>query len=79
MDGYEWVKRRFIEGAKMKGQIKRKVEDRGFGFIQADGKEYFFHSSQCETRFDRLNEGDGVMFDTEDSPKGQRAINVERI
>lgn len=61
-----------------KGEIKRKVTDRGFGFILASNKEYFFHSSQCDTPFDDLSEGDKVTFDTEDSPKGPRAVGVEK-
>lgn len=79
-DEYNWVKRQFVKGAEMKkGEIKRKVTDRGFGFIIAGNKEYFFHSSQCKTSFDNLNEGDAVTFDTENSPKGQRAVDVERV
>ena len=61
------------------GQIKRKVSDRGFGFILSEGKEYFFHSSQCETNFESLNEGEKVQFNVETSPKGPRATDVERV
>lgn len=62
----------------MRGKVKRKVTDRGFGFIENDkGKEYFFHHSQCKTPFDSINEGDKVKFEIESSPKGPRANGVE--
>ena len=64
----------------MTGTIK-KVTDKGFGFITAEGlgKDLFFHSnSLVGVRFDELREGDAVSFDTEESPKGLNAVNVQR-
>jgi CspA family cold shock protein len=64
----------------MTGTIAR-LTDKGFGFIAAEGqeKELFFHSSALDgVTFDELKEGDAVTFDTEDSDKGPRAINVKR-
>jgi CspA family cold shock protein len=64
----------------MTGSIKT-LTDRGFGFIAADGmeKEIFFHSSAVVgTSIDQLAVGDKVSFDTEDSPKGPRAVNVQK-
>jgi CspA family cold shock protein len=61
------------------GTIKKVVADRGFGFISAeDEKEYFFHRSGVDASldFDRLNGGERVEFDIEQSPKGPRAANV---
>ena len=62
----------------MKGTIKKLIRDRGFGFIRAaDGKEVFFHRSSLSIGdFDRLNEGDSVEFEMEQSEKGPRAVNV---
>ena len=59
------------------GKIKR-LTDRGFGFITAsDGKEVFFHRSECQSvAFDALSEGEEVIFDRESDPKGPRARNV---
>jgi len=59
------------------GKIKKLV-DRGFGFIMAsDGKEVFFHRSECqEVEFDSLNEAQEVTFDRESDAKGPRARNV---
>ena len=64
----------------MNGTIKR-LTDRGFGFIAQEGeeKELFFHSSALVgATYDDLREGDAVSFDTEDSDKGPRAVNVQR-
>ena len=63
-----------------KGTIK-KIMPKGFGFIASEGmaKDVFFHSnSLVGAMFDDLREGDAVTFDTEDSPKGMNAINVQR-
>ena len=65
----------------MTGKIKR-LTDKGFGFITpdgGDGKDLFFHSSALQgVEFASLQEGDAVTFETEDSEKGPRAINVAR-
>lgn len=64
----------------MKGVIK-KLTDRGFGFITPEGeaKDVFFHSDALVgSMFNDLREGDMVTFDVEDSPKGPRAVNVQR-
>jgi CspA family cold shock protein len=55
------------------------VSDKGFGFILAtDGNEYFFHSSACgQTPFDELREGQAVVFDRGQGPKGPRGENVK--
>lgn len=66
----------------MNGTIKRVVPDKGFGFITPDGsdKDVFFHTSAVVgTTFAELREGDAVSFDTEDSDKGPRATNVQRV
>ena len=64
--------------AHLNGTIKRLVSDKGFGFILAsDGNEYFFHNSACnQTRFDDLREGQAVIFDRGQGPKGPRGENV---
>lgn len=62
-----------------RGEVARKMEDRGFGFIRAGSKDYFFHMSQCTTDFNSLELGDQVEFEVEDSPKGHRAVNVQRV
>ncbi len=62
------------------GTVKKIVSDRGFGFITAeDSKDYFFHRDSVEGTldFDRLNGGETVTFDVENSPKGPRASRVK--
>jgi cold shock protein len=64
----------------MTGTIKR-LTDKGFGFITGEGlqKDLFFHSnSLVGVSFDELKEGDAVSFETEQSPKGLNAVNVQR-
>lgn len=63
----------------MNGTIKRMVNDKGFGFIAAeDGNEYFFHQSACtRVPFDQLHEGQAVVFDKSQGPKGPRGENVK--
>lgn len=65
----------------MTGTIKKLMSDKGFGFIAIEGqaKDLFFHSnSLVGVSFDELHEGDTLSFDTEDSPKGPSAVNVQR-
>lgn len=63
-----------------KGKIARKLTEKGFGFIRHDdGREFFFHHSQCTTPFEELEEGDDVSFESEKSAKGPRAVNVTRM
>ena len=65
----------------MTGTIKR-LTDKGFGFITGEGlqKDLFFHSnSLVGVTFDELKEGDAVSFETEQSPKGLNAVNVQRV
>jgi len=64
----------------MTGVIKKLI-DKGFGFISAEGleKDLFFHSnSLVDVQFTELHEGDAVSFEVEQSPKGPNATNVKR-
>ncbi len=64
------------------GTVKKVISDRGFGFITADdAKDYFFHRDALDSSldFDRLNGGEKVEFDIEQSPKGPRAARVHAI
>ena len=62
------------------GTIKKKVEDRGFGFIAREGesRDLFFHSKDVVgTTFEQLREGDKVTFDIVEGQKGLAAQNVK--
>ncbi len=65
----------------MKGTIKKKFEDKGFGFISVEGQEddVFFFGGDCEDEFDgyaEMSEGDKVEFEITEGRKGEKAINV---
>lgn len=71
--------RKAVEVPVTTGTIKKVIADRGFGFIAAeDAKEYFFHRNALDSSldFDRLNGGEKVKFEIEQSPKGPRAAKV---
>jgi len=62
----------------VKGTIARLMRGRGFGFITAeDGKDVFFHQTALQgLSFDSLKDGQPVQFETEEGPKGPRAVNI---
>ncbi|MAT70708.1 MAG: cold-shock protein [Planctomycetaceae bacterium] len=61
------------------GTIK-KLTEKGFGFIQSDNGELFFHHSSVEgAHFDDLREGQAVEFTEGQGPKGPRAENVRLV
>ena len=62
----------------MKGQIKRLIRDRGFGFVSAEnGKEVFFHRSALgDVDIESLDEDTDVEYEVEQGPKGLRAANL---
>jgi cold shock protein len=63
-----------------KGTVKWFNESKGFGFItREDGSDVFVHYSSIQGNgFKSLVEGDSVSFDTENGPKGLKAINVTK-
>ena len=66
----------------MTGTIKKKVEDRKFGFIAREGesKDLFFHKDDLEgVTFEELKEGDAVTFDVVQGEKGPAAKKVTRV
>lgn len=65
----------------MQGTIKR-LTDKGFGFIgvEGGGKDLFFHTTALvDVGFNELQVGDRVEFDTEQSEKGPRAVDVSLL
>lgn len=62
------------------GTVKWFNDDKGFGFITPDdgSKDLFVHQSAIVgDGFRSLAEGAKVSFDTEESEKGPRAVNVQ--
>jgi len=59
------------------GTVKWFNATKGFGFIASENKDVFVHISAVEAAgLQGLNEGDNVMFDTQDGPKGPSAVNI---
>ena len=59
------------------GTIKKLVGDRGFGFIQGERGEIFFHRSSLQgVPFEALHEGQNVSYETGQGAKGPRAEDV---
>ena len=62
------------------GTIKKLISDKGFGFIEGERGELFFHHSSVDgTSFESLSEGQEVTFDEGRGPKGPRAENVKPV
>jgi len=61
-----------------KGTIAPLMRGRGYGFIATeDGKDIFLHQTGLRgLRFDSLTEGQPVEFETEEGPKGPRAVDI---
>ena len=63
------------------GTVKWFNNSKGYGFIAPDegGADVFVHHSSIKGEgYKSLNEGAAVNYETEDSPKGPSAINVEQ-
>ena len=60
------------------GTVKWFNEEKGFGFIAAEGeKDVFVHFSSIQKDgFKTLKEGDKVEFEVEDGARGPQAANV---
>ena len=59
------------------GTIKKLI-DKGFGFIEGERGELFFHHSSVQgASFETLQEGQAVTYDEGRGPKGPRADNVK--
>lgn len=63
-----------------KGTVKWFNDPKGFGFIlDDDGRDVFVHYQTIEgDGFKTLEEGEAVLYDDEDGPKGRRAVRVVR-
>ena len=59
------------------GTIKKLVADKGFGFIDGERGDLFFHHSAVEgTTIEALRVGQMVTYQEGRGPKGPRAENV---
>lgn len=62
------------------GTIKKLVTDKGFGFIQGERGDLFFHHSALEgAEIEDLRQGQLVQYEEGRGPKGPRAERVRVI
>ena len=62
------------------GTIKKLVTEKGFGFIEGERGDVFFHHTALEDgSFETLREGQVVEFEMGQGPKGPRAENVRLV
>ncbi len=63
---------------KIQGTVKWFNENKGFGFIESEGKDYFVHFSAIQAEgFKTLAEGATVLFKATKGQKGPQAEEVE--
>lgn len=59
------------------GTVKWFNSSKGFGFITTEDKDVFVHISAVQAAgLESLTEGDAVMFDMANGPKGPSAVNL---
>ena len=65
----------------MKGKVKMFNKEKGYGFIRTeDGKDVFFHhSSILMDGYKTAETGEPVEFEVEDSDRGPRAKNIQKL
>lgn len=64
---------------RVKGNIKWFDKNRGYGFIEKNGTDYFFHISQKRDNDEEFLEGDDVEFSIKQTEKRFSAIDVTKI
>lgn len=62
------------------GTIKKVIADKGFGFIDGERGDLFFHHSSLEgASIDSLQVGQAVTYTEGSGPKGRRAENIRCV
>lgn len=61
----------------LEGVVKWFNAQRGFGFIEHNGNDYFAHFKEVKTNgYKTLNEGQSVTFTPGEAQKGKVALNI---
>lgn len=70
-----------MEVALATGTVKWFNKNKGYGFIRSDGeRDIFVHFSSIKGKGYRvLEQGDEVLFELVQTPKGPQAFNVKRV
>lgn len=59
------------------GKIKKLLSEKGFGFIESDRDDLFFHHSEVQgTSIEQLSEGQTVQYEIGEGRKGPCAVSV---
>jgi CspA family cold shock protein len=77
--GYDfWL---FVRSGDMpQGTVKKVLADKGFGFIEGERGDLFFHHSAVEgTSIEALRVGQKVTYEEGRGPKGPRAEHVKPV
>ena len=62
------------------GTVKKLLTDKGFGFIEGERGDIFFHHSALEeTTIEALSVGQQVQYEEGRGPKGPRAESVRVV
>ena len=62
------------------GKIKKVIAEKGFGFIQTDRDDLFFHHSELKgVTIEELREGQAVEYTVGKGPKGPCATGVKAV
>jgi CspA family cold shock protein len=62
------------------GTIRKVISEKGFGFIEGERGDLFFHHTAVEgTAFEALSEGQEVEYTEGRGPKGPRAESVKVV
>ena len=63
--------------AMPQGTVKKVISEKGFGFIEGErGDIFFHHTALVGTTIENLQEGQLVEYEEGSGPKGPRAENV---
>ena len=59
------------------GKIKKVLSEKGFGFIEGEGNDLFFHHSELQgVTIEELSEGQRVQYEIGEGKKGPCATSV---
>lgn len=63
----------------MEGKVKFFDNKKGYGFIESESGDYFFHYSEIisDKSYKTIKDGANVNFDVKDLGRGDTAFNVE--
>jgi len=78
--GIRGLVRSFWSAEMPQGKIKRLVVDRGFGFVEGERGDLFFHHSEIQgVRIEELREGQELEYEVGQGQKGPCATNLRLV